>query len=256
MIRVGCSGWSYEHWRGVLYPESGSSARWLALYAQVFDTVELNASFYRLPRTETVARWAAGTPSGFCFAVKGSRYLTHVKRLREAEASVALLEERIAPLRRARKLGAFLWQLPPTFRRDDARLQSALDALPPGRHAFEFRNASWFDDAIYSLLREYGVALVVADRAPDEPSPWIETADWAYLRFHAGRGRNGNYSARQLEEWSERIAERCDDAYVYFNNDWNGYAVHNARELRRLLGRKTGRESAGAPSLPVAGGRG
>ena len=234
-IRIGCSGWSYEHWRGLLYPERGSSARWLALYAESFDTVEVNATFYRLPPSSTVTGWATRTPPGFCFAVKGSRYVTHVKRLREMGASVARLEDRIAPLRESRKLGPMLWQLPPTFKRDESRLAEALAALPDGRHAFEFRHGSWFDDDVYALLGAHGVALVVADRAPEPPTPWVDTADWSYLRFHSGRGRNGNYSARELGLWAERIVERCREGYVYFNNDWHGYAVRNAVALRTRL---------------------
>jgi uncharacterized protein YecE (DUF72 family) len=235
VIRIGCSGWSYEHWRGLLYPETGSSARWLALYAESFDTVEVNATFYRLPPSSTVTGWATRTPPGFCFAVKGSRYLTHVKRLREMSAGVARLEDRIAPLRESRKLGPILWQLPPTFKRDDSRLAEALAALPDGRHAFEFRHASWFDDDVYALLGGHGVALVVADRAPGPPTPWVDTTDWSYLRFHSGRGRNGNYSARELGLWAERIAERWQEGYVYFNNDWHGYAFRNALALRARL---------------------
>src|SRR5688500_12098947 len=151
-LRVGCSGWSYGHWRGVLYPESGSTARWLELYAREFDTVEVNASFYRLPRRETVARWAEIAPDGFVFAVKASRYLPHVKRLRELADGVALLGERIEPLAEKGKLGPVLWQLPGTFTRDDERLASALEELAPGRHAFEFRHASWFSEDVYALL--------------------------------------------------------------------------------------------------------
>jgi uncharacterized protein YecE (DUF72 family) len=238
-IRIGCSGWSYEHWRGVLYPETGSSARWLELYAESFDTVEINATFYRLPRASAVTRWATRTPAGFCFAVKGSRYVTHVKRLHEMSESVARLETRITPLRESRKLGPILWQLPPTFKRDDSLLAEALAALSDGRHAFEFRHASWFHDDVYALLGRHGVALVVADRAPEPPTPWVDTADWSYLRFHSGRGRNGNYSARELELWAERIAEHCREGYVYFNNDWHGYAVRNAIALRNRLAKLT-----------------
>ena len=124
--------------------------------------------------------------------------MTHVKRLRDMSASVARLEDRIAPLRESRKLGPILWQLPPTFKRDDSRLAEALAALPDGRHAFEFRHPSWFHDDVYALLGAHGSALVVADRAPDPPTPWVDTAGWSYLRFHSGRGRNGNYSRAEL----------------------------------------------------------
>ena len=148
---------------------------------------------------------------------------------------VARLDDRIAPLREPANSGPILWQLPPTFKRDDSRLAEALAALPEGRHAFEFRHASWFDDAVYALLDARGIALVVADRAPEPPTPWVDTAEWSYLRFHSGRGRNGNYSARELARWAELIAERCRDGYVFFNNDWHGYAVRNALALRSRL---------------------
>jgi uncharacterized protein YecE (DUF72 family) len=236
MIRIGCSGWSYDHWRGGFYPKSLSSGRWLDLYATRFDTVEVNATFYRLPRAATVARWAAATPEDFCFAVKASRYLTHVKRLRELPDGVARLLERIDPLIASGKLGPTLWQLPGTFRRDDERLARALAALPPGRHAFEFRDGSWFDDDVYALLRSHGVALVVADRDGLPPAPWVDTAGWWYLRFHHGRaGRRGNYSDAELRRWAERIRRASGDVYAYFNNDWEGFAPENARTLRKLV---------------------
>lgn len=236
MIRIGCSGWSYAHWRGVLYPEKGSTARWLELYAQRFDTVEVNATFYRLPTRLTVERWSSRTPEGFCFAVKASRYLTHVRRLRGLDAGVLRLEERIGPLRATSKLGPMLWQLDGRFRRDDDRLAAALDRLPPGRHAFEFRHESWFVDDVYELLRARNAALVVADRAPSDPTPWVPTSDWAYIRFHSGRGRNGMYTRRQVDEWAGRIATFGGDVYAYFNNDWEGFAVENAVQLQDALG--------------------
>jgi uncharacterized protein YecE (DUF72 family) len=237
MIRIGCSGWSYEDWRGPVYPADEPEARWLELYAEWFDTVELNASFYRLPTRKAAARWATATPPGFCFAVKASRYLTHVKRLRELPPGLERFYERIEPLREARKLGPVLWQLPPRFRRDDERLAAALDALPPGRHAFEFRDETWFAADVYALLRAHDVALVVADRAPRKPSPWADTAGWAYLRFHRGRARGGDYGRRALETWAKRISSARGDVFAYFNNDWEGFAVADARLLKRLVSR-------------------
>jgi uncharacterized protein YecE (DUF72 family) len=237
MIRIGCSGWSYEDWRGPVYPADEPEARWLELYAEWFDTVELNASFYRLPTRKAAARWATATPPGFCFAVKASRYLTHVKRLRELPPGLERFYERIEPLREARKLGPVLWQLPPRFRRDDERLAAALDALPPGRHAFEFRDETWFAADVYALLRAHDVALVVADRAPRKPSPWADTAGWAYLRFHRGRARGGDYGRRALEAWAKRISSARGDVFAYFNNDWEGFAVADARLLKRLVSR-------------------
>jgi uncharacterized protein YecE (DUF72 family) len=235
VIRIGCSGWSYDDWRGRVYPSSEPNARWLELYAERFDTVEVNASFYRLPTRKAVERWASTTPPGFCFSVKASRYLTHVKRLRELAPGVERFYERIEPLREAKKLGPVLWQLPPRFRRDDDRLAAALDALPPGRHAFEFRDETWFAEDVYALLRAHGAALVVADRAPRGPTPWVETAGWTYLRFHRGRARDGAYGRRSLETWAMRIRAAAGDVYVYFNNDWQGFAVENARTLQRLV---------------------
>ncbi len=236
MVRIGCSGWSYQHWKGRFYPGRAPESGWLGLYAEMFDTVEVNATFYRLPLRSTVAGWAARTPRTFLFAVKASRYLTHVKRLRDLPAGLARLEERIAPLREADKLGPVLWQLPASFRRDDVRLAETPARLPDGRHAFEFRHPSWFDDDVYALLREHRAALVVADRDGLPEAPWVDTAGWWYVRLHHGRaGRRGNYSPAELERWAERLRGRSGDAYVYFNNDWEGFAPQNAATLRSLV---------------------
>ena len=235
MIRIGCSGWNYRHWRGTVYPRSAPAARWLELYAQWFDTVEVNATFYRLPTRRAVERWASATPPEFCFAVKASRYLTHVRRLRDLRPGLERFLERIEPLVDAGKLGPVLWQLPPRFRRDDYRLSDALAVLPPGRHAFEFRDETWFADEVYELLRRHDAALVVADRAPAGASPWVETAGWSYLRFHHGRARGGAYGREALHTWARKIGEAPGDVYAYFNNDWEGFAVANARTLERFL---------------------
>jgi uncharacterized protein YecE (DUF72 family) len=240
-VRIGCSGWNYDHWRnGVFYPPRCPPARWLASYAERFDTVELNNTFYRLPRTAAVARWVEQTPPDFVFAVKVSRYLTHVKRLRETPRHLALLLDRIAPLASSPKLGPLLWQLPPTFHRDDDRLAEALAGLPASlRHAFEFRHASWFAQEVMALLREHGVALVIADRPEIRAFQTHElTAGFTFVRFHHGsRGRDGNYSETELVEWAARIREwrRRGDVYAYFNNDRRGFAPANARRLAELL---------------------
>ena len=241
VVRVGCSGWNYGHWRnGVFYPPRLPPRRWLAFYADHFDTVEVNSTFYRLPRTSAMQGWVDGSPSGFLFAVKMSRYLTHVKRLTGVEESLALFYERIAPLVRSPKLGPILWQLGPQFRRDDDRLAAALEASPPGRHAWEFRHPSWFAEPVLDLLRAHDAALVVGHH-PKRPFQTLElTADWTFLRFHHGaRGRGGNYSERELEEWARRIESWRDggaDVYAYFNNDWEGYAIRNGLWLRKRLG--------------------
>jgi uncharacterized protein YecE (DUF72 family) len=153
VVRIGCSGWNYAHWRGVVYPRGMAASRWLEYYATLFDTVEINTTFYRLPSSSAVAGWVEDTPSGFTFAVKESRFLTHMKRLTDMESGTRRFYDRIEPLVDSPKLGPVLWQLPPNFHRNDERLAEALDALPAGRHAFEFRHPSWFADAVYDSSR-------------------------------------------------------------------------------------------------------
>jgi len=237
-IRVGCSGWNYADWRGVLYPPGCPQRRWLARYAEVFDTVEINATFYRLPARESVRAWVEQTPPGFTFAVKASRYLTHMKRLTDMDRGVGRLLERLQPLLHSPKMGPMLWQLPANFRRDDERLAFALERLPPGRHAFEFRHPSWVCDDVLAALRERGVALAIGDH-PERPwQPHELTADFTYVRLHHGRrGRRGNYGPSELDDWAcelERLARRAE-VFAYFNNDWEGFAVANARGMRKRL---------------------
>jgi uncharacterized protein YecE (DUF72 family) len=239
-LRIGCSGWNYKHWRDpVFYPPRLTPRRWLEHYARFFDTVEINATFYRLPRVDAVARWVEESPPGFLFAVKMSRYVTHVKRLKDVPPSIELFYERIEPLVRSPKLGPILWQLPGNFQRDDERLAAALDALPPGRHCFEFRHESWFVPEVYALLRSCGAALVVGD---DRRRPFQTrelTAEWTFVRFHGGLGARGNYGPKQLEEWARWLERLGVDRYVYFNNDWEGFAIKNALWLKERLGQSS-----------------
>jgi uncharacterized protein YecE (DUF72 family) len=238
-VRIGCSGWMYDDWRGRLYPEREPKRRWLELYAQAFDTVEVNSTFYRLARLEAVRGWVEQTPERFLFAVKASRYLTHIKRLREIQESLERFYEPLAPLIDAGRLGPVLWQLPENFHRDDERLDGWLELLPEGMHTIEFRHESWFVPEVMARLREHGVALTIADH-PKRPFQSHEaTASWRFVRFHYGaRGRGGNYSATELEQWARRIAQwrRREDVFAYFNNDWQGFAPANARALARKLG--------------------
>ena len=237
-VRIGCSGWNYDDWRGRLYPEGLGKQRWLARYAECFDTVEVNSTFYRLASRDAVARWVEQTPPGFVFAAKASRYLTHVRRLREIEQGIGRYYERIEPLVGSGKLGPIVWQLPANFRRDDALLEEALSHMPAGRHCFEFRHESWFRRDIYELLGRHGAALVIGDH-PKWPFQERElTTDWTLVRLHHGRrGRGGNYSATEIDEWARRVAAWRSHAevLVYFNNDWEGFAVENALALRRRL---------------------
>jgi uncharacterized protein YecE (DUF72 family) len=234
-VLIGCSGWNYADWRGPFYPARGCPTnRWLEFYARNFPTVEVNSTFYRLASRDAVARWLTQTPEDFIFAPKISRYITHIKRLGDMEQPVARYYERIEPLVDSPKFGPVLWQLPENFHRSDERLLNALDNLPPGRHAFEFRHPSWFNEDVYAMLRARDVALVIGDH-PERPFQSHEfTTDFTFVRFHYGkRGRGGNYSKTEIEEWAQRIrAWRRDVAvFAYFNNDWNAYAIRNARTL-------------------------
>jgi uncharacterized protein YecE (DUF72 family) len=232
---VGCSGWNYNDWRERFYPKGLPARRWLEHYAEHFQTVEVNNTFYRLPNESAVAAWAEQTPDDFIFTVKASRYLTHMKRLTDMDAGVERFYERIQPLIDAGKLGPVLWQLPENFHRNDERLASALAALPPGRHCFEFRHASWFDEDVYAILRGHDVALAIGDHPKRPFQTYEHTTDWTFIRFHHGRrGRDGNYSASELQMWKRRIARwrSSVEVFAYFNNDWRGYAIKNALVLK------------------------
>jgi uncharacterized protein YecE (DUF72 family) len=237
-VRVGCSGWNYPHWRERVYPKGLPQRRWLEHYATLFDTVEINTTFYRLPARSSVVSWVEETPPGFLFAVKASRFLTHVKRLADTGQGVERFYERIEPLADSPKMGPVLWQLPGNFHRDDERLSAALAHLPPGRHCFEFRHASWFADDVYALLRKHGAALVIGDHPERRFQTFELTADWTFIRLHYGsRGRDGNYSETELKTWKTRINEwsRKVEVFAYFNNDWRGFAVYNGLWLREHL---------------------
>jgi uncharacterized protein YecE (DUF72 family) len=242
-VRVGCSGWNYADWRERVYPKGVPPRRWLSRYAAMFDTVEVNSTFYRLASRDAVAEWVAQTPDDFVFALKASRYLTHMKRLTDLDRGIERYYERIEPLVATPKLGPIVWQLPQIFHRDVDRLAGALATLPPGRHCFEFRHPSWFDSDVYALLRRHDVALVIGDH-PQRPFQSHEmTAGWTLVRFHHGAsGRRGNYSRRELETWARRIRQwrRRVEVYAYFNNDWEAFAVGNALWLARALGVASG----------------
>ena len=235
-LRIGTSGWIYKHWKGVFYPERLPQARWLEFYAQTFDTVEINFSFYRLPSLKTFQNWRARVGPHFRYAVKGSRYITHLKRLLEPEEHVALFFERVAGL--SDRAGPILWQLPPDFPCDEARLDHFLRVLPTNyRHTVEFRHESWLVERVFEQLARYSVALCIPER-PGLAHALRLTTDWTYLRFHQGV-RGGDYTPEQLDEWAKRISRWLGQGvsvWAYFNNDWRGYAVKNALELRERLG--------------------
>ncbi len=238
-VRIGCSGWQYADWKQRFYPPRTPQRLWLSSYAERFDTVEVNSTFYRLARRDAVAAWVRDTPEGFVFSVKASRYLTHVKRLVDVSDGIKRFYEPLEPLLEAGRLGPVLWQLPENFHRDDERLEGWLDLLPEGLHTIEFRHQSWFCPEVLDALRARGVALTIGDH-PERPFQSHEaTASWRFVRFHYGaRGRDGNYSATELQMWARRIAQwrRREAVWAYFNNDWRGFAPANAAALKRLLG--------------------
>ncbi len=235
-IRIGTSGYMYRHWRGLLYPEGLAQRRWLARYASLFDTVELNATFYRLPTPETVDRWRDASPRGFTFAVKGSRYLTHMKRLRDAGEGLRRFYRPVA--RFGAKLGPVLWQLPPHLAPDAARLDRFLARLPAGRHAVEFRDPDWYSDETCAVLDRHGAAFCEHDQVK-RPPPRL-TGGFRYVRFHGTTGRYaGRYGASALRPFAEDYldaAGRGVPVFVYFNNDVGGHAVRDALDLLALVG--------------------
>jgi len=234
-IRIGTSGWQYADWRGVLYPKGLPRRAWLQRYAEVFDTVELNNSFYKLPSTANFEKWKESVPPGFLVATKLSRYITHVRGLRDPDGPVHLFMERAAHL--GPHLGPVVMQLPPTRGRDEDGLERTLKAFPSSvRVAVEFRHDSWFVDTVREILQRHNAALVWADRGGRLQNPdWI-TADWLYLRLHGGSGTAGNYGLRVIDAYAQRLASVDSDAYVYFNNDMAGNAVRNARALLARIG--------------------
>jgi uncharacterized protein YecE (DUF72 family) len=226
----------YRHWRGLLYPEGLAQRRWLERYVQVFDTVEMNATFYRLPTPETVERWREIAPSRFVFAVKGSRYLTHLKRL--LDAGQGLRRFYVPVSRFGEKLGPVLWQLPPHLKPDPPRLDRFLSRLPPGRHAVEFRDADWYSDEVCAVLARHGAAFCEHDQIARAP-PRL-TGRFRYVRFHGTTGRySGRYGAHALRPFAESYldsAARGTPVFVYFNNDVGGHAVTDALDLLALVG--------------------
>jgi uncharacterized protein YecE (DUF72 family) len=236
-IRVGTSGWSYDHWRGVFYPEDLPPARRLEYYAAHFNTVEIDGTFYRVPSEQAVRAWRSEVPDRFAFAVKGSRTITHFRRLANAEEATQVFLERMESLGGA--LEVVLWQLPPNMKRDTERLDSFLGGLPKSRvrHAVEFRHESWLCEETFSVLRRHGAAHVnvSSDAMPDERTV---TADFVYVRFHGTATYHGAYERPTLEPWARFLTEQRSlgrDVFAYFNNDAEGHAPRDAARLISML---------------------
>ena len=255
-VLVGTSGWQYRDWRGRFYPASLPQRAWLEHHAAAFATTEVNASFYRLPAADVVRAWAERTPADYVLTVKASRFLSHVRRLREPQEPVARLLERIAGL--GGRLGAVLLQLPPDLTCDVERLDACLACFPVGtRVAVEPRHASWWNADLRDVLTARGAALVWADRGSTPVAPLWRTADWGYLRLHAGGGEAvWPYDEAVLRDWAARLADTWADdetAYAYTNNDPGGAALRDAVSLARLL-RELGRTTGRVPALEQVSG--
>ncbi len=235
-VRVGTSGWNYPHWRGVFYPPGLLSSQWLEYYAQHFDTVEINATFYGRPRASTLEKWYHVTPPGFLFSVKASRYITHIKRLKDVEDPLDRLYQDIKPLRE--KLGVILFQFPPNlpFQREQVKafLKLLNSSIPT---TIEVRHQSFHTPEFFQLLKKHNVAFCISDTAGKYPSLAFQiTADFTYIRLHGSRILYAScYTLEELQEWVQRIKSWGVDAYVYFDNDAHGYAPLNAAQLKETL---------------------
>ena len=241
--RVGCSGWEYKHWKGDFYPADLPRPGWFAHYARTFDSVKINNSYYRLPTPETMRRWRAQAPVGFVYAVKASRYLTHMRKLKQPVDPLALLFDRAQEL--GPHLGPVLYQLPPRWAPNHERLEAFLQALPADvPQAVEFREAAWYTDRTFDLLSRWNVALCLHDMA-GSATPRLVVGPFVYVRFHGASAKyGGSYSAAQIEGWAVWLAgqrARGIDVYVYFNKDVGGHAPRNAVTLREALAEPRGK---------------
>lgn len=239
-VLIGTSGWHYKHWRGNFYPVGVQPADYLAHYLRSFSSVEINNSFYRLPAPETLADWRDSVPRDFVFAVKASRFITHMKKLKDPQQSFALFMQRVGVL--GEKLGPVLFQLPPAWRFDEGRFRAFLEALPTTyRYTFEFRDPSWYNDRAYELLQLHRCAFCIYE-LEYHLSPLEVTADFVYVRLHGpGKKYDGSYADEVLAGWAERCRhwlEQDKSVYVYFDNDLHGYAPVNAARLQEMLGSK------------------
>ncbi|HEY0627042.1 MAG TPA: DUF72 domain-containing protein [Allosphingosinicella sp.] len=237
-IRIGCSGWNYKHWRELFYPKGMPVRLWFEHYAATFDTVEINNSFYRLPKAETFDKWREQAPPGFCYAVKANRFLTQAKKLKDCAEP---LQRMLTPFRHlGDRLGPILYQLPPRLRLNLDRLRDFLDLLPGDlTHVFEFREKSWYTDEVLALLESRSVSFCVHDM-PGSQSPRWAAGPIAYVRFHGGEGKYwGRYSDEGLLGWTDWIVEQSRvgrDVWCYFNNDIHAHAIDDALTLRAMVG--------------------
>ena len=235
-LHIGTSGWNYNHWKGTFYPEDLPAKQWQSYYMERFHTVEVNNTFYKLPEETTFQKWRTEAPEGFIYALKASRYITHMKKLKDPEQPVGNFLDHATNL--GDTMGPLLFQLPPRWKLNIDRLQTFLTALPKGyRFAFEFRDDTWWDERVYDLLRRHNAAFCLFD-LEGRQTPVVLTADFVYVRLHGPEGAyQGKYSDTTLSEWAEYFKEWIKqnlEVYCYFDNDEKGYAAHNALRLKEL----------------------
>ncbi|MBN2317225.1 MAG: DUF72 domain-containing protein [Sedimentisphaerales bacterium] len=234
VIRIGTSGWYYDHWKEVFYPTGLAKSKWFEHYAQHFDTVEVNNTFYHLPKEQTLQRWYEIAPKDFLYAVKANRFITHIKKLKDVSEPLERFFERVNLLKA--RLGPILYQLPPSLHKDLDRLVSFIQLLPKTKTAvFEFRHKSWYEDDTFELMSKLGVGFCIHDM-PGKESPRIVTGDIIYVRFHGTTGRYaGNYPKSALQNWADWLKDQSKKSraiYAYFNNDIDGHAIKNAKQLK------------------------
>jgi uncharacterized protein YecE (DUF72 family) len=234
---IGTSGFSYAHWKGVFYPEGLAQRKWLEFYSQTFNTVELNSTFYHLPKESTIENWVKRTPKGFTFSVKASKFITHIKRLKDVGENVKLFMKHILLFKD--KLGVILFQLPPSMKKDTELLKEFLSLLEQNkRYTIEFRNESWFSKDVYNILEENNVAFCISD-TPRYPYAEVITANFSYIRLHGHTELYAsNYTEEQLKHYAgliKKLNKTNIPVYLYFDNDFEGYAVKNALQIIKML---------------------
>ncbi len=235
-VHIGTSGYQYDHWKKVFYPEDLPKTEWFSYYSQHFSTVEINNTFYNLPSTSTFEEWHLKAPAGFCYALKFSRYGTHMKKLKDPRDSIDNFLSAAAPLKETQ--GPILVQLPPNWTANPKRLDKFLQAAPNGRYVVEFRHSSWLNEEVFVILQKSKAALCIHDMLDNHPDK--ATTDWVYYRFH-GKDYGGSYSHQKLSAIADRLMDHLRegrDAYVYFNNDQGGHAVSNAADLKRYVDKR------------------
>jgi len=234
-IRIGTSGWMYNHWQRIFYPDKWPKSKWLEYYAGQFDTVELNASFYRLPNPKTFKGWKERTPDNFLWSVKASKFITHIRRLKDPAEPLSRLYNSITGL--GEKLGVILFQLPPSLSFDEKVFIDFCESLDPNfRYALEIRHPSWINSRVSAVLSEFNMALCISDTAGRYPSSEAITADFVYIRLHGPRSLYASeYSEEELRVWAEKVIDWNKNAFIYFDNDFKGHAIKNARRLKEIL---------------------